>query len=97
VPRSHLSQAVSRAEAEGLAKEYGINYFETSAKKGLGVEEAFRNIAEQVVERLSRDSGPVGAGRAGAGGAAAGAGGGKVDIRGAGDAPKAGGGCCGKS
>lgn len=49
----HL-QVVSRAEAEGLAKDYGIAYFETSAKKGIGVEEAFRTIAEQVSPWRSR-------------------------------------------
>ena len=80
-------RAVSRAEAETLARDYGINYFEASAKRGIGVEEAFRNIAEQVVERLSRDTG---------GGArpASDKGKDKVDIAEAGAASKKGG-CCG--
>jgi len=43
---------VSTHEAEVVAREHGMTYFETSAKKALGVEEAFRCIAEQVVERL---------------------------------------------
>lgn len=70
-----------------MAKEYGINYFETSAKKGIGVEEAFRNIAEAVVERLMKESG--GPRQTGAKAAAD-----KVDIAGS-DGPKKGG-CCGK-
>jgi 50S ribosomal subunit-associated GTPase HflX len=96
-------RAVSRSEAEALAKEYGVSYFEASAKKGIGVEEAFRNIAEQVVERLARDStnlagarGGAGAGGAGKAPAAGGAGGaGAVDIKAdAGKAAGGGGGCC---
>lgn len=100
-------RVVSRAEAEGLAKDYGIAYFETSAKKGIGVEEAFRAIAEQVVERLNRDSGGARAGGAAAGGAgaavggagaaAAGHGAGRVDLGGAAGGKTGGGGCCGKS
>jgi GTPase SAR1 family protein len=82
-------RAVSRAEAEALARDYGINYFEASAKKGIGVEEAFRNIAEQVVERLSRDAGSGGGGGRPAGKAAD-----KVDIADAGAGGKKGG-CCG--
>lgn len=98
-------RAVSRSEAEGLAKEYGVSYFEASAKKGIGVEEAFRNIAEQVVERLARDSTNLAAGRGGASGAKGGAGsaasggagsGGAVDIKDGGKAAGGGGGCCGK-
>ena len=81
-------RAVSRAEAEALAKEYGINYFETSAKRGIGVEEAFRNIAEAVVERLLKDAGGP---RPGGAGAAAKAGD-KVDIAAAGGEKKKG--CC---
>ena len=80
-------RAVSRAEAEALAKEYGINYFETSAKRGIGVEEAFRNIAEAVVERLLKDAGGP---RPGAGAAAKA--GDKVDIAAAGGEKKKG--CC---
>ena len=73
------ARAVSRAEGEALAQQNGMAYFETSARKGLGVNEAFENIARQVVERLGRepkqaDPGPV-----------------VVDDKNKG---KAGGGCC---
>lgn len=49
------ARAVSREEGEALARQHGFNYFETSARKGLGVNEAFENIARQVVERLSKE------------------------------------------
>jgi len=93
LPFTVLLQAVPRAEAEALATEFGISYFETSAKKGFGVEEAFRNVAEQVVKRLAQDGG--GGARAGSGGGGAAAGAGKVDIGAAGGGEKKGG-CCGK-
>lgn len=49
------ARAVSKAEGEALAEENRMMYFETSAKKGLGVNEAFENIARQVVERLGKE------------------------------------------
>ena len=49
------ARAVSRAEGEALAQQNGMAYFETSARKGQGVNEAFENIARQVVERLSKE------------------------------------------
>jgi Ras-related protein Rab-8A len=51
------AQAVTRGEGEALAREYGMAFFETSAKKDIGVSEAFMSIARQVVSRLG-DSGP---------------------------------------
>lgn len=71
------ARAVSRSEGESLAREYGMAFFETSAKKDIGVAEAFSTIARQVVSRLG-DGAAKGAGaRAGA----AAAGGDKVDVR----------------
>jgi hypothetical protein len=84
---------ISYEAGEELAKEYNIHFFETSAKKGFGVEEAFRNVAEQVVKRLAQDGG--GGARAGSGGGGAAAGAGKVDIGAAGGGEKRCG-CCGK-
>jgi Ras-related protein Rab-8A len=81
-------RAVSKGEGETLARDYNMSFFETSAKRGTGVSEAFQNIAKQVVDRLSKEGGGAGAGRAGAGAGAA-----KVDIKGK-DAGKAGGGGC---
>jgi hypothetical protein len=68
-----------------------MSYFETSAKKGHGVDEAFREIATQVVDRLGKDS--AGAGRAAAAKPATAD---KVDIK-EGAGKTGGGGCCGKS
>ncbi len=48
-------RAVSRAEGEALAAQNGMMYFETSARKAIGVSEAFENIARQVVERLGKE------------------------------------------
>ena len=49
------ARAVTRGEGEALAEQNGMMYFETSAKKGLGVNEAFESIARQVVERLGKE------------------------------------------
>lgn len=49
------ARAVTRAEGEALAREYSMSFFETSAKKDIGVSEAFQSIAKQVVERLSKE------------------------------------------
>ena len=83
------ARAVTRAQGEQLAREYNMSFFETSAKKDIGVAEAFANIAKQVVTRLSKDGGPAPA-RAGGGGA--GGGGVKVEAKPA--EKKAGGGWC---
>ena len=48
-------RAVSRAEGEKLAADYSMKFFETSAKKGVAVADAFECIARQVVERVSRN------------------------------------------
>merc|ERR1712196_671195 len=46
-------RAVSTQEGEAMAEEYGMSFFETSAKQDIYVEKAFIKIAEQVKERLS--------------------------------------------
>lgn len=43
---------VTKAQGEALAKKYGMKFMETSAKTGEGVEEAFKTIAEDVLDRL---------------------------------------------
>ncbi|MEL7341607.1 MAG: hypothetical protein AAGM67_14100 [Bacteroidota bacterium] len=43
---------VSRAEGERLAQMLGIQFFETSAKEDLNVEDAFLTIAREVKDRL---------------------------------------------
>lgn len=89
------ARAVKKSEGEALAREYNMPFFETSAKRNIGVEDAFFTIAKQVVDRLSKEGGPGGAKTGGAKAAAGGSDAGKVDVRnsgGAGAAEK--GGCC---
>jgi hypothetical protein len=40
-----------------LAKEYNINFFETSAKQDINVEKCFLTIATEVKDRLIVDGG----------------------------------------
>jgi len=83
-------RAVTRAQGEQLAKEYGMAFFETSAKKDIGVADAFSSIARQVVLRLSKDGGGGPRGGAGAG---AGGGAGAVRVEAKTEAKKSGGWC----
>lgn len=47
-------RCVSREEAEALAKEFKINYFEISAKQGINIEDCFQSIAtDAVVTKLA--------------------------------------------
>ena len=76
-------RAISTADGERLAKEYGIAFYETSAKQDVNVQEAFGHLVKLVSDRLFSE----GKGGAGTGGAGSGA----VDINTAGDKKK---GCC---
>jgi hypothetical protein len=40
------------ARGKALAEEYGMKFFETSAKDGTGVREAFHTIARDVVAKM---------------------------------------------
>jgi Ras-related protein Rab-8A len=51
---------VSTQQGEQLAREYGIKFFETSARNNLNVKDAFLTLATDVVERLA--AGGAGAG-----------------------------------
>ncbi len=50
-----LFQVISTDEGNSLAKEYNINFFETSAKQDMNVEKAFITIATDVKNRLISD------------------------------------------
>ncbi|XP_074556532.1 ras-related protein RABE1c-like isoform X2 [Curcuma longa] len=52
-------RAVPTASGQALADEYGIKFFETSAKTNLNVEQVFFSIARDIKQRLSEtDSKP---------------------------------------
>jgi GTPase SAR1 family protein len=55
-------RVISYEEGAALAKEYNINFFETSAKQDLNVEKAFITIATEVKNRLIADGGSTGGG-----------------------------------
>ncbi|KAI5064270.1 hypothetical protein GOP47_0020940 [Adiantum capillus-veneris] len=46
-------RAISTARGQALAKEYGLNFYETSAKTNMNVEQVFFTIARDIKQRLS--------------------------------------------
>ena len=48
-------RAISTQMGAALAEEFGIDYFETSAKTGSFVEDAFVHISRDVKNRLERE------------------------------------------
>ncbi|KAF0713294.1 hypothetical protein DYB26_004833, partial [Aphanomyces astaci] len=51
-------KVVSTEEGQALADEYGIKFFETSAKNNINVEGGFIEIANEVKTRLMEEGGP---------------------------------------
>jgi Ras-related protein Rab-8A len=49
VPASE--RRVTTEQGKKLAEEYGIKFFETSAKEKINVDEAFMTIAKDIVQR----------------------------------------------
>lgn len=84
-------RAVSREAGQALADEIGVPFFETSAKSGANVDEAFKTLARIVMSRQAAEGG----GPAGAGAGAAGAAGqGGVRLGAPQSQPQSGGGGC---
>ena len=48
----YIMQRVKIERGQALADEFGIKFFETSAKLNLNVDAAFLSIAKDIVERL---------------------------------------------
>lgn len=48
-------RAVDKEKGEALAKEYGVKFFETSAKSDINVTQAFDCLVKQVAERVYKD------------------------------------------
>lgn len=48
-------QKVPSEKGRALAAEYGIKFFETSAKQNINVDEAFLSIAKDIVDRLKEN------------------------------------------
>jgi Ras-related protein Rab-8A len=51
-------KVVSTEEGQALADEYGVKFFETSAKNNINVEGGFIEIAREVKNRLMEEGGP---------------------------------------
>jgi len=52
-----VPKVVSRDRGQAVAEEYGVSFFETSAKSGSNVNEAFHCVAKQCVLRALRAEG----------------------------------------
>lgn len=88
-------RAVPTAEGQALAQEYGIKFYECSAKQDLNVEKAFVSVGREVKDRLISDGHGTGGAGAGAGAGAGGAGAQKLTAKQQTEAKPAGaGGCC---
>ena len=59
------SRVVTRERGQMLAAEHSIKFYETSAKSGLNVEEAFLTLARDIKDKMDK---PVRKGRGGVGG-----------------------------
>lgn len=52
---SSVIQKITHEQGSALAKEYGIKFYETSAKMNTNVDESFMSIAKDIVERLKEN------------------------------------------
>ena len=46
-----VERVISKEKVEELAQKYGIHFFETSSKDNINIQEAFYDIAEQIIEK----------------------------------------------
>ena len=45
---------ITKENADKFSKEYNYKYFETSAKTGEGVDDAFRDLVNQILEKSDK-------------------------------------------
>ncbi len=43
---------ISKEQGQETANQYGMKFFETSAKSGQGIKDAFETIAAQIIENI---------------------------------------------
>lgn len=60
-----FAQVIDTARGQALADEFGIKFFETSAKNNINVEKAFFEIARDVMKRLQESEGKDGPAKTG--------------------------------
>ena len=54
------NREVKKEEGDGLATDYGIKYFETSALNNLNIEETFQHLSQEIIRvKDVKDSPPV--------------------------------------
>ena len=58
-----LTQVIDTARGQALADEYGIKFFETSAKNNINVDKAFFEMAKEVLKRLQEQDTGGGGGK----------------------------------
>ena len=49
------SRKVSTEEGEKMAKEYGLDFYETSAKTGINIDSTFKEMAEKIFETYTKE------------------------------------------
>ena len=49
-------RVVSTEEGKNIAQQYGVHFIETSAKDAINVEEAFLNVAKEIMDKENENN-----------------------------------------